>query len=621
MNLITIDFETYYDVGFSLSNLTTEEYIKDDRFQVIGFGIKINDGSVKWHTGSHEELEEVLNEINWDEALLLCHNTLFDGAILSMVFGIVPHIYLDTLSMARAINGVDSGGSLAYLSKYYELGEKGSEVLDAKGKRLEDFQPHELHRYGEYCKNDVDLTYKLFQILSKDFPHNELKLIDMTLRMFTQPSLEVDDGLLLARLEELKQEKSQLLQGLMTKLECEDEECVRKKLASNKQFAELLEELNVEVPLKISPTTGKDTYALAKTDEGFIALQEHEDSFIQELCAVRLGTKSTIEETRIERFLDIGKRNKGKIPIPLKYYGAHTGRWAGADKVNFQNLPSRDARKKALKQAIVAPMGHKIINCDSSQIEARVLVWIAGQTDVEQWYREGRDVYCEFASRVYGKTITKRNKTERAVGKTCILGLGYGTGALKLQNVLKLGAGVEFNEAECKRLVGIYRQVNSKVTDFWRKCDGVLQDLVSWPEGKEPYYIDQHNVLLVDPVGIRLPNGLYIRYPQIRLDTTSAQSQFVYRSRRGEISIWGGAVTENIVQALARIIVGEQMIEVNEKYRPVLTVHDAVVCVIPENEVEEADKFITNIMATAPAWAKDLPVACESGVADNYGDC
>lgn len=621
MNLITIDFETYYDVGFSLSNLTTEEYIKDDRFQVIGFGIKINDGSVKWHTGSHEELEEVLNEINWDEALLLCHNTLFDGAILSMVFGIVPHIYLDTLSMARAINGVDSGGSLAYLSKYYELGEKGSEVLDAKGKRLEDFQPHELHRYGEYCKNDVDLTYKLFQILSKDFPHNELKLIDMTLRMFTQPSLEVDDGLLLARLEELKEEKSQLLQGLMTKLECEDEECVRKKLASNKQFAELLEELNVEVPLKISPTTGKDTYALAKTDDGFIALQEHEDSFIQELCAVRLGTKSTIEETRIERFLDIGKRNRGKIPIPLKYYGAHTGRWAGADKVNFQNLPSRDARKKALKQAIVAPMGYKVINCDSSQIEARVLVWIAGQTDVEQWYREGRDVYCEFASRVYNKTITKRNKTERAVGKTCILGLGYGTGALKLQNVLKLGAGVEFNEAECKRLVSIYRQVNSKVTDFWRKCDAVLQDLVSWPEGKEPYYIDQHNVLLVDPVGIRLPNGLYIRYPQIRLDTTSAQSQFVYRSRRGEISIWGGAVTENIVQALARIIVGEQMIEVNEKYRPVLTVHDAVVCVIPENEVEEADKFITNIMATAPAWAKDLPVACESGVADNYGDC
>lgn len=622
MNLITLDFETFYDVGFSLSNLTTEEYIRDPKFQVIGFAVKIDDGKTKWYSGSHEELKAELNKIDWDNSLLVCHNMLFDGAILSFIYNITPKIYLDTLCMARAIHGTNAGGSLAYLSKHYNLGEKGTEVLDAKGKRLEDFQPHELHRYGQYCINDTELTYKLFQILSKDFPHDELKLIDITIRMFTEPLLEVNDGLLITRLEELKIETQELLHGLMARLECEDEESVRKKLASNKQFAELITELGAVVPMKISPTTDKETFALAKTDQGFIDLQEHEDSFIQELCAVRLGTKSTIEKTRIERFIGVGARNKGKLPIPLKYYGAHTGRWSGSDKVNFQNLPSRDARKKTLKQAVVAPYGHKVINCDSSQIEARILVWLSGQEDVTQWYAEGRDVYCEFASKVYNRKIDKRNKVERAVGKTCILGLGYGTGAAKLQNVLKLGAGVEFDEAECKRLVQVYRELNNKVTDFWRTCENALQDLVYWPEGKEPYYLDKHNTLLVDKEGIKFPNGLYIRYPDLHVDTSESNKRYLYKKRYNmQVTIWGGSVTENVVQALARIVIGEQMIQINEKYRPALTVHDAVVCVLPDEEVESGTKYIESIMSVAPEWADGLPIACESGAADNYGDC
>ena len=464
MQLVTLDFETYYDVGFSLSNLTTEEYIRDDRFQVIGVGIKIAEGQTHWFTG--DQVREELNKIDWKNSALLCHNTQFDGGILSFRYGIVPSLYLDTLSMARAIHGVDAGGSLAYLVERYNLGAKGTEVVDAKGKRLEDFNSTDLAQYGKYCINDVELTYKLFQIFAPQFPQSEIKLIDLTLRMYTEPVLEVDDGLLQARLEEVQQEKSELLKGLMIKLQCEDEEGVRAKLASNKQFAEILTELGVVVPTKISPATGKDTFALAKGDQGFLDLCEHEDPFIQELCRVRLGTKSTIEESRIERFIGIGARNKGKLPIPLKYYGAHTGRWAGSDKVNFQNLPARDKKKKALKNAVIPPEGYHVINCDSSQIEARVLVWLAGQDDVVEWYKEGRDVYSEFASKVYNKPITKADKTERAVGKTCILGLGYGTGWSKLQQTLKISAGVTMDDQECKRLVGVYRQVNNKVIDL-----------------------------------------------------------------------------------------------------------------------------------------------------------
>ena len=621
MQLVTIDFETFYDVGYGLNKLTTEEYIRDPRFQVIGVGIKIDDGITHWYTGRQEQIHDVLNTIDWADSALVCHNMMFDGAILSFIFGIIPKVYFDTLSMARAYHGINAGGSLKALAERYQLGEKGTEVLDAKGKRLEDFDSEELHQYGLYCINDVELTYKLFNILSKDYPPGELKLIDLTIRMFTQPQLRVDDALLIDRLAEVKEEKQLLLDGLKAKLNCDSTEEVRRKLASNKQFAELLEELNVIVPMKESPTTGKPTYALAKTDEGFIALQNHADPLIQDLCAVRLGTKSTIEESRIERFIDIGARNKGKLPIPLKYYGAHTGRWSGADKVNFQNLPSRDVKKKALKQAVLPPEHCVCINVDSSQIEARILVWLAGQEDVLQWYREGRDVYCEFASKIYNKKITKKEKTERAVGKTCILGLGYGTGALKLQNVLRLGANVDFDENECRRLVNIYREVNNKVIDLWQECDNALGDIASWPEGKEPYYIGKGECVMVTSEGIKLPNGLYIYYPELKWDTSDTRSQFTYKRRHGRVGIWGGSVVENIVQALARIVIGEQMVSISHKYRPALTVHDAVVCIAAEEEKDDALNYIMAQMSKPPGWAKDCPITCEGGYANNYGDC
>ena len=519
--------------------------------------------------------------------------------------------------MARAKHGVEAGGSLKALAERYQIGEKGEEVLQALGMRLEDFPEHQLRQYGEYCKNDVRLTYDLFKILSKEFPLPELKLIDITLRMFILPILRVNDKLLGGRLKELKEEKTSMLQGLMETLNCDTEEAVRKKLASNVQFATILKDLHIPVPMKTSPTTEKETYALAKTDAGFIELQESDNPVLQELCAVRLGTKSTIEESRIQRFIDVGERHQGLLPIPLKYYGAHTGRWSGADKVNFQNLPSRDAKKKALKNAILPPEDHVILNVDSSQIEARILVWLAGQHDQVELYRQGKDVYCDFASRVYKKTINKRNKKERAVGKTCILGLGYGTGHVKLKGVLKLNAGIEVNEIESKRLVKLYREVNHEVVKLWDECDRALRDIASWPADRLPYYLGSGKCLLVEPKGIKLPNGLYITYPNLQ----RGKDGFEYKSRRGTISIWGGAVVENVVQALARIVIGEQMIQINEKYRPALTVHDAVVCVTTKATAQESLDYIMGIMSIAPTWAEDLPIACEGAFGDSYGDC
>jgi DNA polymerase len=539
LNLITLDFESYYDgkkrLGFKTQ--TTEEYVRDSRFEVIGVGVKVNDGAETWFSGSAKEISDHLNSYDWPVSALLCHNTLFDGCILSWRFGIKPAYLLDTLSMARAIHGVEAGGSLAKLAERYNLGKKGDEVVAAEGKRLKDFAPDELAKYGEYCKNDVDLTFRLFQELSSEFPQDELDLIDMTLRMFTEPVFEVDDALLIDRLEEVQQEKQGVLRGLMGRMECDTEEAVRKKLASNKQFAAVLEENGVKCPMKPSKTTGKQTYALAKNDEGFLALTEHEDPYIQQLCSVRLGTKSTIEESRVQRFIDIGKRNKGRLPIPLKYYGAHTGRWAGMDKVNFQNLPSRDKKKKALKNSVVAPDGYVVINCDSSQIEARILVWLAGQDDVVEQFRKGEDVYSVFATKIYDRPISKANPVERFVGKTCILGLGYGTGAVKLQHTLKTSPpGAIVTEDEAKEFVNTYRDSNDKVIDLWKEGDKAIKDLANWGKTK-PFWYGKNKCLMVTKEGIRLPNGLYIRYPDLKLETEESKSQYIYASRKGPVSL------------------------------------------------------------------------------------
>lgn len=621
MQIISVDFETYYTKGLGFKTQTTEEYVRDRRFEVIGVGVKVGDAPATWFSGTKDEIRNHLSTFAWDANALLCHNMLFDGCILSWHFGITPAFMLDTLCMARALHGVEAGGSLASLALRYGIGEKGNEVVAAEGKRREDFTKEELAAYGNYCINDVDLTYRLWKILSSAFPTDELALIDMTIRMFTHPAFMVDDALLQDRAIELEEEKRALLEGLMEKLKCHDAEGVRKKLASNKQFAALLGEYGIEAPMKESKTTGKQTFALAKNDEGFLSLAEHEDPFIQQLCSVRLGTKSTLEESRIERFINVGKRNKGYLPIPLKYYGAHTGRWAGSDKVNFQNLPSRDKKKKALKNAVIPPDGYVVINCDSSQIEARVLAWLAGQDDVVKQFADGKDVYSLFATKIYGEPISKANPVERFVGKTCILGLGYGTGALKLQHTLKTSPpGAIVSEDEAKEFVKTYRDANYKIIELWREGDKVIKDLANWGDDIKPYYYGEHKCLKVTKEGIVLPNGLMIRYPDLKLNTEESKSQYEYKSRKGPVSIWGGSLVENVVQALARIVVGEQMLQINQRYRVALTVHDAAVCVVPAEELDEALAYVVERMSEAPDWARGLPVACEAHYGESYGD-
>jgi DNA polymerase len=507
--------------------------------------------------------------------------------------------------MGRALHGTEVGGSLKVLASHYDVGVKGTEVEDAKGLRRQDFTDTHLATYGEYCKNDVKLTYSIFLLMSNDFPAAELRLIDLTIRMFTEPTLVLDADLLEEHLFTIQSTKIKLLANYD-----------KDTLMSNPKFAELLKVHGVAPPMKKSLATGKETFAFAKTDEAFKALLEHENPVVQAMVAARLGTKSTIEETRTERFIGIAKR--GAMPVPLRYYAAHTGRWGGDDKLNLQNLP----RGSNLKKAIRAPQGYMMIDSDSSQIEARTLAWLAGQDDLVKAFEDGEDVYKIMASAIYGKRIEEITKDERFVGKTTILGAGYGMGATKFRAQLK-NFGVEVEAEEAQRIINTYRNTYPKITQLWKDAGTALKAILQ----KQQTTLGRDGLLKIEGEdGVRLPNGLYIRYPNLRLyESEEGKAEIVYDTKKGKQvipnRIYGGKVVENVCQALARIIIGEQMLIVAKKYKVVMTVHDAIALIVPEHEVETAKEYVELCMRLRPKWAKELPLNCEAGYGRSYGEC
>ena len=605
MKVICIDFETYYSQTFSLTKVTTEEYIRSPEFETIGVAVQVDGEEPQWCTGTKATIKKFLDSFELDKNLVVAHNAMFDMAILSWQFDIRPKAIADTLSMARAIHGTEVGGSLAKLAEHYQLGVKGEEVLKMQGKRRLDISPDDMDKYGAYCINDVVLTLDLFKKLSEQFPPTEFRLIDLTIRMFTEPTLRLDAEVLRDHLDSVQKKKQFFL-----------DQFNRESLMSNDKFAELVKSFGVEPPRKISPTTGKETWAFAKTDEGFKALLEHESTFVQALASCRLGVKSTIEETRTQRFIEIADR--GLLPIPLRYYAAHTGRWGGDDKVNLQNLP----RSSMLKYSIKAQDGYVVIDSDSSQIEARTLAWLAEQNDLVDAFEKGEDVYKIMASAIYNKQEADISKDERFVGKTTILGAGYGMGAKKFQAQLKT-FGVDLSEAETQRTIAVYRETYDWIPLLWRRAGEALEAILN----DQAMDLGRGGVLKVEgEKGIRLPNGLYIKYPNLRkVENENGKQEYVYDTRKGKATIpnriYGGKVVENVCQALARIIIGYQMLTIAKKYKVVMTVHDAIAIVAPEAEKETAQEFVEMCMRLRPDWALELPLNCESGVGVSYGDC
>jgi DNA polymerase I-like protein with 3'-5' exonuclease and polymerase domains len=604
-NLITIDFETYYDKEYGLKKFTTEQYIRDEKFEVIGVAVK-DKGVTKWFTGTHAETKAFLDSYNMHEHFVLGHNMRFDASILSWIFDIHPLGLFDTMSMAQILHGLTESVSLANLSKLYELGEKGTEVLDALGKRRLDFTHNDLAKYGSYCINDVELTYELFTELKDRFTAPEMKLIDLTIRMYTEPKIELNKGLLLRHLHKVKEAKEKLLASVAVDKEL---------LMSNPKFAELLIEQGVTPPMKISATTGKETYAFAKTDEEFKALLEHDNPYVQALAAARIGNKSTIEETRTENFIQIA--NRGKLPVPLKYAGAVVShRWSGVDGINLQNLP----RTSELRRAMCAPKGYKLVASDLSNIELRLAYWFAKSSAKIQQIKDGIDLYKQSAADITGTPYNEVNKDLRFIFKVVNLSGIYGVGAAKMHSILKQG-GVEKDLQEVKNIVYAYRKANPELVEAWQDAGTMLESV----RAGQHYTMGNGGVISSVPhEGMMKPNGMMLGLPNLRKLKTDTGESWVYDKLMGRTIIpeyiHPSKTFQRCIQSLARDIIAEQLIQVAKRYPVVMTVHDELVMLCKDEEVNECKAYVEKCMTTAPYWCSDLPLGCEVGVGDNYMD-
>lgn len=606
MKTVVVDFETYYGDDYTLSKMTTEAYVRDPRFEAILCGFKVGKDRGYWVDGC--DVGKELRKLQLQNHAVIAHHAHFDGLILNHHYGVRPKHWIDTLSMARAVHGTKGGNSLAKLGERHGIGSKGHEVVLAKGKRRADFTNSELQAYGAYCVNDCELEYELARILGKHFNHSELYLIDSFIRMFTEPVLRVRVEVLEQYLTELREKMTERL--LLSGTTLED-------LRSNDKFAAALTFMGIEPPLKISKTTGKWTYAFAKTDDAMMQLAEHDDEAVQALVAARLGAKSTINETRALRLIDMAAR--GTACVYLNYYGAGvTGRASGGDKLNWQNF----TRGSPLRMAIYAPPGEVCVVGDSSNIESRILDWLAGQDDVVEAYRLydeglGPDIYCVMAQKIYARLITKKdNPSERQMGKTTKLGLGYGMGAPKFIFAAKAQAKVILAKDEAERIVNIYRQTHNQVVGFWRRCEEALGCIAA---GKAGVKVDHRGIITTTKNGLLLPNGLEIKYPDLKREAKAEGwgEEWTYFDGRSRVKIYGGKVCENIVQALARIVVMEQCMMVGYQLR--LSVHDEGVWVVPKVEAEAAKAEVEKALRTPLPWCRDLPLNCEVGFHQSYG--
>jgi len=622
MQQITLDFETYYDTEYSLRKMTPVEYILDPRFEIIGCAVKEGDDKSFWL--EERELGRYLRGLP-QKVAAISHNAPFDMGICAWRMDWLPTLMIDTLGMSRAwLQAQTRSLSLDNVAKLLGLGVKGGTVHQVKGMRVAAIKAAGLYEaYADYSCGDADLSWGIFITLMKQgFPASELMVMDTVLRACVQPRFVLDSALLAEHLQKVQTDKLVLL--AQTGFQDRD------VLMSNDRFAEALRNLGVEPPTKISLTTGKETLAFAKTDQEFLDLEEHENPMVQALVAARLGIKSTIEETRTQRLMAIehltwpGKGQARLLPMPLKFSGAHTHRLSGDWKMNMQNLPSRGENK--LKKAIRAIVGEKVVQADASQIEARLVCWFSGASNMVEQFANKEDVYSTFASTVFGYPVGKKtHPKERFIGKTAVLGLGYNMGWLKFQGSIavasrsQLGELLELSDEEATRVVNTYRRVYAKIPAMWKFLENMLSRMTD-RDLDEPFYVDGIEVIRFQFEKIRLPNGLFLYYKDLQY--RNDQWRFTYGGMWK--TIYGGKLLENIIQALSRICTMDAAVRIRKRLDKAgiymnLQVHDALVYVTPDKFVAVTEGILMEEMRRRPSWGPNIPLDAEADVGQTYG--
>jgi DNA polymerase I-like protein with 3'-5' exonuclease and polymerase domains len=611
MNILTVDFETYYDKDFSLSKMQTDAYIIDPRFEVVGVCVKKNDEEPVWFSGDELQTKDWLMQFDWANSAVRCHNTMFDGFIMTYRFGIKPKLWMDTLAQARMLYPYLHSHSLANMAKHFGLADKGTEVTNALGIRRNKFSAAQLREYAAYCMHDTNLCAQMGTLMDPFTPALETHLIDMTVRMFTEPMLVGDTD----KMKSLHQNEMDRKTALL-----EQAETVRDEIMSNDKFAIRLMTYGVTPPTKTSKTTGKETFAFSKSDKEFTDLLNHDIPEVQALVSARLGVKTTIAETRALKFVEMAER--GPLPVYLNFWGAKTtGRYSGGNKVNWQNLPARGP-SAGLRDALLAPEGHTVLVGDSSNIELRMVMALAGQWDVVEKLKNGVDLYCDFASKLFGRNITKADKAERFLGKTAMLGLQYGAGAPRFQEMVRLAARQDRNlqEIELQRaydIVSLYRQVHPQVVELWDRCHNwILPDIAN---GCSLLNVDVNGWFITQNNGFGRPGEPGVMYHDLQYNPRT--KEWEYSMGRSRIRIYGPKIVENLSQHAAMRVVMWQTARINQKYPVKLSVHDEAVAVPKTEEITEARRYMEECLSLAPKWCRDhLPLACETGIGKSYGD-
>jgi DNA polymerase len=649
---MVLDFETSWGRGVKLgfSCQTNEEYVRDPRFKAWGLSWKWlgSDEPAVWVT--RKDLPAFFKSVDWSRTAVVAQNALFDVSIMCWHYNARPAFIFDTLSMGRAMRGVEVGNSLKKLAETFGLPPKG-DGLSPSENILDELPANVEAVLADYCCHDTWLCEQIFLRLVKGYPAKELRLVDMTLRMYTNACLELDREMLINALTEEGEKR----EGLLKKLGIEES-----ALASNPKFAEVLSKMGVVPPTKVSKTTGKEAFAFAKNDALFQAMLNGDREDIALLCEARLRVKSTTERTRAQRFLDISGR--GTLPVPLSYYGAATGRWTAAkgSAINMQNLK----RGSFLRKAIMAPLGHQLVVGDLSQIEPRVLAWLADYEDLLDIFRSGRDAYAAFGAQMFGiPDLSKESHPDlRQSAKSALLGCGYQLGwasfaaqllvgflgappvrydkafAKKLgvnaayidrfigweDNVKKLKAiphtctekELLIHCVAAKKIIDIYRETSHPVVSFWDMCGKLLEK--SLYGGEEVVY----KCITFRKEEIVLPSGMTLKYPNLRneVDKETKQRNWVYGEEGVKpTKLYAGKITNNIVQGTARVVMTDGMLRVDKKYPVVGTVHDELLCVVPDAEVDEATKWVWEMMVKEPSYLPGIPLNSEVGAHRRYG--
>jgi len=592
--LAVLDFETYFDDNYTLSKMTTEAYIRDPRFEVLGVAIK-NGARGEWV--AQPAVADFIQSINLPNTTLLCHHAHFDGLILSHHFGIKPARWLDTLSMARYLHGAHIKKSLGSLSDHYGFAEKSVPYDLFKGKHWGDLDANTQWLLASGCLRDCELTYQIFErMLQEGFPPPELKVIDLTVRMFTEPALVGDTKLFEKVRDDEWLKKNQTLYELGVG---------EKDLASADKFAAILEAEGVEVaykPGKLGPIP-----AIAKTDPFMQELLNHEDERIATLAQARLDVRSTLNETRSGRLF--GCSTRGSLPVYLNYCAAHTRRWGGGDSINLQNLP----RGGAIRRGLRAPDGYLFAAPDQSQGECRILNWLAGQEDVVERFRSGHDPYLPIASKFYGREITKADVAERGTGKQLELSCGFGAGGATIVRTAARGTygpPVKLSAAQGEQAKYVYRTSHLKVVELWREGEDAIVSLAAKKNFEWRIFFSYGDGKLYHP------NGLWLDYSHLKRE---AGEWRLYEGNGRYRKMYGAKLVENVVQWLSRIVTAEAMVRFDaEGYRVVGMSHDDVWLLVPTEGAEEHAKKIVRIMSRVPDWAPGLPLAADCKIGETY---